>query len=38
MSFVDALQSELIYGGKQKYQLRLTAILNVLDVLKNTCK
>lgn len=33
MSFVDALQSELIYGGKVKYNKRLTALLSALDVL-----
>lgn len=36
MSFVDALQSELIYGGKEKFRLRLDAILQVLDVLIST--
>jgi hypothetical protein len=33
MSFVDALQSELIYGGRDKFRLRLDAILKTLDVL-----
>ncbi|WP_038343891.1 TetR/AcrR family transcriptional regulator [Acinetobacter sp. A47] len=36
MSFVDALQSELIYGGKEKFRLRLDAILQALDVLIST--
>jgi hypothetical protein len=33
MCFVDALQSELIYGGKDKYKKRLDAILKALEVL-----
>ncbi|NIE95024.1 TetR/AcrR family transcriptional regulator [Acinetobacter sp. C26M] len=36
MSFVDALQSELIYGGREKFQLRLDAILKALDILIST--
>ncbi|MCH7382982.1 MULTISPECIES: TetR/AcrR family transcriptional regulator [Acinetobacter] len=33
MSFVDALQSELIYGGREKFHLRLDAILKALNIL-----
>ncbi|ENX34040.1 hypothetical protein F889_02704 [Acinetobacter colistiniresistens] len=33
MSFVDALQSELIYGGREKFRLRLDAILKALNIL-----
>lgn len=36
MSFVDALQSELIYGGQEKFRLRRDAILKALDVLIST--
>ncbi|WP_312049168.1 TetR/AcrR family transcriptional regulator [Acinetobacter courvalinii] len=36
MSFVDALQSELIYGGREKFRLRLDAILKALNVLIST--
>jgi AcrR family transcriptional regulator len=36
MSFVDALQSELISGGSEKFRLRRDAILKALDVLIST--